>query len=78
MFFSILVVAASHLEVLMGEAGGTEVLYYETELARTINERLNDPNQAVERPFYRYPSPWLDWFSLFPSMNEEADVTISD
>ena len=62
----------------MGEARGTEVLYYETKLARTINERLNDPNQAVERPFYKIlrhgligsPSPGV--------LNEEADMAISD
>ena len=47
MFLAILLVAASHLEVLMGEVRGAEVLYYETELARTINDRLNDAVQAV-------------------------------
>jgi hypothetical protein len=47
MFLAILLVAASHLEVLMGEVRSAEVLYYEAELARTIGDRLNDTVQAV-------------------------------
>ena len=47
MFLGMLMVAATHLEVLMGKARGTENLHHEAELARTINIKLDDPNQAV-------------------------------
>jgi hypothetical protein len=50
MFLGILLVAATHLEVLMGRAKGVENLYYEAELARIINIKLSDPTQSVRKP----------------------------